>query len=447
MTLSVSRNEGEQNEVSPLTHFVADRRVERTKMADARQEFHGEFVAAENKSTEVKSVNVNESSVTSNEQRTIANSPRSTQVIRPRFGNSGVSEFAVRKLSEFLAEKTRGDSRVVCPRGPGCDPLRCSQAFLCGALPQKSSGLWFILFWTLGAGLAAIAFLIVGVAVVLVSDGDNSEPIQWAQIALVFVGFPLAFALIGFMGSFVFSRYQQQHVRSLAIAAQQCGLTFTGLLSVPMQTCGHAFPVLYPGAPFQGGQPFGCDVTVDLAMTGKVQGHTLHVGRFEFRYDPLNFVPLGTALKVASGIIQPKLLLSRETQKQWLGYLVVVFADSLPNVPDFLLTPRSEIQARFQQYSMPGNIVPLPSSGHLAEYCFAVADVANVRWFEGAPLQLLASERGWSVQVVGGRLMVWRGVYYPGFRHTLPSSADKIAELVRFADEVRRVLVHHGLVR
>jgi hypothetical protein len=363
-----------------------------------------------------------------------------------RFGNPAVTQAALRDVARLLDPQwSGGQVKLVCPQGLACEPSQCASAFVCGALPAEGRGARYI-FWTTALWvIAAVVLEIVLVAVLLLTvepRAGRSEP-DYLLLTLVFAAIPFAAGSIAFGYAYVTSHWQQQYVRALAAASQSLGLRFLGLLRVPGETAVHAFPVMCPGTR-SNTTPGADEVNVRMAMTGCIDGQTVHVACYEFLAGRLEHLPLGGAIKLMAGLLKPAWLLPGNSPQDLHGYLVAMFPEPLAHVPDFLLAPWPRFEAIFLGRVFPQLVTPLPPP--LRDACLVMADgPPAARWLKGEVVELLARLPDWSIQVVGGRLIVWHDSYQPPFGYSLPRSAQQITELVQVASEIRQTLRRRSL--
>jgi hypothetical protein len=334
-----------------------------------------------------------------------------------------------------------------CTRDPSCKPAECRQAFACGVLPSRGNGPRFVLGWAALFGVGVTLVMLIAFIPFYLLVREPGEPHPWVRLAaavllpgVVLGGIAGLIALIG-------SGMQRRHIRALAIAAQQTGLRFVGFIDVPTNPCAPAVPIIVPGTALREPPYRDEEVTVQVVMEGRLDGQLVRVLRYETFVDPMDYTAAGTAFKVAAAVVSPKLAFNRDSQKQWWGFLVATFPEPLPHVPDFLVAPARTPEGYLLERYAGGSVLAFPHDRRLPKYVVAAAEgSAAARWLLAGPLSRIAAAPGWSVQVVGGRLSVWRGVYYPTFRHTLPKDSEAIIDLIRFAADFRRAMVNQKLV-
>jgi hypothetical protein len=363
-----------------------------------------------------------------------------------RFGNPAVTQAALRDVDRLLDPQwSGGQVKLTCPQGLACEPSQCANAFVCGALPAEGRGTSYI-FWATALWVIAAVVLEIVLAAVLfltVTPKPGRAQPDYLLGTLLLIGIPSAIGLIAFCYAYVTTFWQQQHVRALAGASQKLGLRFLGLLRVPGETAVHAFPVICPGTR-SNTTPGAGEVNVRMAMTGSIDGHTVHVACYEFLAGRLEHLPLGGAVKAIAGLLKPAWLIPGNSPQDLHGYLLAMFPEPLLHVPDFLLVPWPRFEAIFLGRNFPQLVTPLPPP--LRDSCLVMADgPPAVWWLKGQVVELLARLPGWSIQVVGGRLMVWHDSYQPMFGYSLLRSAEQVAELVQVAREVRQTLRRRSL--
>ena len=363
-----------------------------------------------------------------------------------RFGNPAVTQAALRDVARLLDPQWSGGLvKLACPQGLACEPSQCASAFVCGALPEEGRGTNYI-FWTTALWvIAAVVLELVLAAILWLTTTPKPGRLQPDYLlgTLLLVGIPTAIGLIAFGYAYVTSTWQQQHVRALAVASQKLGMRFLGMLRVPRETAVHAFPVICPGTR-SNTTPGADEVNVRMAMTGRIDGQSVHVACYEFLAGRLEHLPLGGAIKVMAALVKPAWLIPGNSPQDLNGYLLAMFPEPLPRVPDFLLVPWPRFEAVFLSRNFPQLVTPLPPP--LRDASLVMADgPAAAWWLKGEVVELLARLPDWSIQVVGGRLLVWHDSYQPMFGYSLPRSAEQIAELVQVASEIRQTLRRRSL--
>ena len=364
-----------------------------------------------------------------------------------RFVNPAVLEGALRELTAFSqAEMRKQTHPLSCPQSMGCVVAECPRAFQCKALPNKSSGMGFILGWTLGVGGGMVAFIVLMFVILsIVIDKPPQRKPDYLMMTLLIAGMVLIPGILAFVVSWLWSRWQQHYVRALAAATQTTGLQFLPLVQVPAPLADAAFPVICPTPPNYGLLGDAPRANVKLAGSGLVDRQELHLAQFMFHFNPHDHIPMGGAIKVAQTVLKPSTAFNRP--ETWQMYLLVLFPEPLPRVPDFVLTPNVRgFEKVFIQRQFEHRLVELPDTGKLRSYLLAMAEPSRAAMLGNEFLELLAGSGGWSIQVVGGRLMVWKGTCHPDVRFLLPQSGERIAEVIQFAGEVRRVLARQGLM-
>lgn len=129
-------------------------------------------------------------------------------------------------------------------------------------------------------------------------------------------------------------------------------------------------------------------------------------------------------------------------------YVLVLFAECLQRTPDFLVTPIGrDFETHFVKRQFSSQLVNLPHRGHLSSYLLAMQEPRDAAKLGSELLDLLSRSPGWSIQVVGGRLFVWRGSLHPALRFQLPKSGEKLVEMLTFARQVRQVLARQALIQ
>ena len=289
-----------------------------------------------------------------------------------------------------------------------------------------------------GAIILFEAVMFVIASAIARADPQAHDP-NYLHVAWVAIGLPLVGGIIAFLAASRESNRRQQHVLALAEAARQTGLHFLPLVPLP-ETMTEAFPVICPTPPVYGWHVAAERARVTLFGTGAIHGHPLHLAQFEFHFDQNDHTPLGGVAKAFQTLVKPTTALSRP--EIWQMYLLAIFPEVLAHTSDFLITPANRdfaatyIERQFGQY-----FVPLPDYGELCKYTLASPSRDDSRSLPGSDvLNLLAAEEGWSIQLVAGRLMIWRGVYYPAFQFWSSISQDTVTELVHFAAKARQML-------
>ena len=373
--------------------------------------------------------------------------PTETHVQLSRFVNPAVLEGALRELMAFTqAEMRKQTHPLACPHSLGCVVAECPRAFQCNALPNKSSGARFILGWTLGVGGGMVAFIVLMFAILsIVIDKPPQRKPDYFMMSLLVAGMVLIPAFLAFIVSWLWSRWQQRYVRALAAATQKTGLHFIPLVQIPAPLADAAFPVICPTPPDYGLLGDAPRAVVKLAGSGLVDRQELYLAQFMFHFNPHDHIPMGGAIKVAQTVLKPSTAFNRP--ETWQMYLLVLFPEPLPRVPDFVLTPNIRgFEKVFIQRQFEHRLVALPDTGKLRSYLLGMAEPSRATMLGNEFLELLSASGGWSIQVVGSRLMVWKGTCHPDVRFLLPQSGERIAEVIQFASEVRRVLARQGLV-
>lgn len=340
---------------------------------------------------------------------------------------------ALRRLAVFL---TRYVPRKTCQN---CQPANCSQAFSCGALPSEGSGISLIAKFTFGG--VAVAIVLVAVILSALSAWQRISPqLHVPRVAYVAViSLPVAIGGFVLLVSWRESNRRQQHVRDLAEATEKMGLQFVPLVTAPASLADDAFPVVCPTPP-SGWSAAAEKPQATIFGTGIIHGHPLHLARFEFQFDPTDHMPLGGAIQAVQTLAMPRL--RRQPAQIRQMYLIAIFPEPLVNTSDFLVTPQDGgFAATYIDREFGNRYVALPDYEGLGNYTLVSPSRENARSLPGIKvLNLLATEEGWAIQLVAGRLMIWRGAQFPASNFWSSVDPDSIVNLVHFAMKVRQVL-------
>ena len=363
---------------------------------------------------------------------------------KARFANVMAIDAAVRQLSQFVSgERRKQKQPLTCPHQLCSNPVDCTRAFSCGALTTAGSDSSYVLWWTLGVSGGILAFNLVMVAIVSALGESTREP-NYVMMGLIVAGLPVLGGVIAFCISSMAAGWQRQYVRAVAGACGEVGLQYLPLPTVPSRVAAEAFPVICPTPP-QYGILGGLDRSiVKLLGTGVVEGQELHLAQFEFHFDPNDHATFGGAMKTLQTVVKPGTAFSRP--ETWQMYVLAFFPELLTGTSDFLVTPIARsFENTFIKRKFGPQTVSLPSSGGMSSYMLTSASgEPPARQLGEELLGLLASSPGWSVQLVGGRLMMWKGSFHPGFRFMLPRSRQEFRELIQFARQVRSALARQG---
>ncbi len=363
-----------------------------------------------------------------------------------RFISLDAIEQAAVQLKTFVTrEKQKRTHPLQCPQGFACIPSQCSRAIRCGALPSTGASAWFVWGWTLGAMGGVAAFFAIVMTILYFVERANINQARapnYLLLAAIVVSHILVAGLIGFSIASWFRHCRMRHLRALAEATQQLGLTFLPLVRVPEPMASMAFPVIRPSAAvgIWGNTDPG---RVELAGSGLLAGNEVHLAHFHFHYDPRDHTPMGSFLKVAQAIAKPGMAFQR--QETWRLAILAMFGETIARTPDFLIIPNTrDVEALYVKRQFSSRVVTLTDCRD--RYLMAMPDASHGKVLSRELIELLAKSPGWSIQLVGGRLMVWKGVRHSKLPHQLPKSTDDIIELLQFASYVRQLLIRQSLV-
>lgn len=360
----------------------------------------------------------------------------STQPAR-RFVDAEALQGHVDRLRAFVESMRPSPvGKLVCPHRPTCAVTSCHRAFSCGVLPRHYSGPLYIALWTLGTGLgvAALFATILAIVGMTVKPTQGNPPNLWGGAAFGAANATVA-ALAAFSYATLNSRARQRHIRGLARAAEEYGLQFWPLREMPPYAV-PGFPVICPAPAIT---VFGnVDVAprVKLAASGTLQGQAVYVAQYHYTCDPRDYQPMGSFLKVAQAIARPQTALHR--QRITRIYLLTYFPEPLLHVPDLVITrERRDVDSNYLKLTLPHSIVTAPDSS--VRHIFATTETAGGMPVCAKLLELLRHSPGYSIQVVGGRLLVWKGNCSPSWAASLPGESHT-QELLTFASQVNDVL-------
>ncbi len=355
-----------------------------------------------------------------------------------RFVNEHTLQANVNRLYAFVQSLHESyPQTLVCPRQSGCLVASCRRAFACKALPRHKSGPWYIAKWVIGSAGAMAAFMALMLTILITTHKpDSGNPLNLFRALVPAAGFVGSAGLVGFTYAWLMSEARQRHLRGLAHTAQRHGLQFWPLWSVP-SAVESAIPILCPhlGAGLTGEGHYA--PSVGLAASGKLQGHDFFLSQVHTVFDPRDFQPMGSFLKVAQAIAKPGLAFHRQ-QIQRI-YLLAYFSAELPFTPDLVVTQdKRDIDVYYLKRKLDHRIVPFPDRRR--QYFCATADSFNGPHVYGRLVELLHQWPGYTIQVVGGRLMVWKGSSSPWWALHLPKE-KQVEDLLAFAVEVRELLL------
>ena len=357
--------------------------------------------------------------------------PTSQSVEALRLGSPRLVERALEELKSFLLRKTQ--KKAISSVHQELDTSNRSE---------------YALRWTMitvGAIILLEGIIFAIVSAILRADPDAHPP-NYLHLMVFAVGLPMVGGIVAYLVASRESNRQEAEMSSMKEAARQMGLHYLPLIQIP-EAMTDGFPVICPTPPVYGWHVSAERCRVTVFGTGDIHGQSLHLAQFEFHFDQHDHMPLGGMVKALQTIVKPSTAFARP--EIWQMYLLAIFPDALAHTSDFLITPNNrDFAATYIHREFGQHLVPLPNYGELCNYMLVSPSREDAYSLLGKEfLNLLSCENGWSIQLVAGRLMIWRGVYYPAFRFWSSMSPETITELVHFSIKVRQILVGHDTER
>jgi hypothetical protein len=361
------------------------------------------------------------------------------RVHQRRFLDSAQVGIGLREVRDLAERELAKRTRQACQ---GCELATCDLAFTCGALPRERHGAVYVLGWTAGQALIATALTALAVLPIWYLVTLGTDP-SYLALALWLLSVPLAVGAATFSYTLCASRWRRAHWRALATAAKELGLQFCQL-KLAARTSSLALPVLSPGASAATRPMANDELDTQVVLAGEYAGQEILVVKHEFRFAVAEHMPSGV-FRHTPLLLRPQLLLSQSWKRaMWRGYLLALFPDPLPGVPDFALGSVRDPEGAFLQHHFRGQIASVPSRLGNQPAVFAAADAAAPPLPHALHDLLGTLVPGWSIEVSAGRLIVWRDTYWPTAPWTWPQSAPAVVELLHVANRVRRILVDSG---
>lgn len=360
-----------------------------------------------------------------------------------RFVEGNLLGSAVTRLAVFVNSVVQKQPRSPgCQQHPQCDVANCSRAFTCGALPHDHSGWLHLLFWTLvpsgGMLVLSLGSLLIVERAAKEQAASATKPNYAAGVALL-LGVSFFLALVGGWWGWLTARARQRYIRAIARGAQHAGLPLLPFVEVPELLANTAIPVVRLPSPMVMGEVLPAHV--HLISSGALHGTAIHLVQYTYRYDPLDVNPLGGFAKTVLLIVKPSA--ARRPHVEGEKLLVAYFPEPLTRTPDFLLTPDGRnVQATYVKKAFGDRRLYLASG--TSQYLLNVPPQSTSPDLGEALTKLLMGSPGWTIQVVGGRLLVWRGRSHLYWPLSLPQG-DSVVELLAFASQVRQLLLRQSV--
>lgn len=321
-----------------------------------------------------------------------------------------------------------------CRHSPACNPLNCRRPFDCGTLryskysTSEPGWLWVLLFFYV-AIVVAIGMIAVAIALIIL-DQTIWSTLSWlGLVAWLAIAIAPAYPLFHY-----YRTWTLRMAQNFGHVGRALQLNRYGCHPLPRATSDLAFPVVHPGV---------ADVGVELG--GSINGDLIYVLQYEYTWRVYDY-----GFRPFNELARALAIVRNRGYEPIVSYVVLMveFPDPLDFVPDFVMIPnRRSIELTEMQRRFGGVRCKIESNERDArrfdrEYQLFCADPKQLSSDLLALLVgIFAQQPGWNVQVLAGRLHIWRGKDNPTSSWFRPYSIEQINGLINFACGIRRRLV------